>query len=184
MSLFKEYQSKQGDKMKVIFLDIDGVLNTAFSDNGSMLYKKHKPSEEYKNFSSYLAEHFNKTAIWSLNEIVKKTQAKIVISSVWRCETRDDLSIGKSWFPDKDTTIRDAIIGVTPQSFKIEDKYSIRGEEIQVWLDQHREVEKYAIIDDDSDMLLDQMSSFFKTEPYIGLTYQISLEIIKHLNNK
>jgi hypothetical protein len=33
----------------------------------------------------------------------------------------------------------------------------IRGEEIKAWLHQHPEVTRYAIVDDDSDMLPEQV---------------------------
>ena len=60
---------------------------------------------------------------------------------------------------------------------------SIRGDEIQEWLDEHPEVEKYAIIDDDDDMLPEQEENFFQTDFQTGLTDEIAKKVIKHLNS-
>ena len=54
----------------------------------------------------------------------------------------------------------------------------MRGEEIQKWLDETPEVEDYAILDDDSDMLSEQMDKFYHCDGYFGLSpnhlYRIS----------
>jgi hypothetical protein len=50
-----------------------------------------------------------------------------------------------------------------------------RGEEIDLWLHEHSEVERYAIIDDESDMLDEQMPSYFRTSFFEdGLTEEIA----------
>ncbi len=59
---------------------------------------------------------------------------------------------------------------------------STRGNEIQEWLDRHPEVEKYAILDDDIDMLHTQMPNFFKTNWSTSVTPEIIDNIKKHFN--
>jgi len=66
------------------------------------------------------------------------------------------------------------IIDITPHS-----SHRVLGVEIKEWLTDNifrltgikdYNFYKYAIIDDDSDMLLNQASNFFKTDNYSGLT--------------
>lgn len=56
------------------------------------------------------------------------------------------------------------IYGITPGTTK---RY--RGEEIQMWLDEHPEVTNYVIIDDDNDMLDSQESHLVQTSWYDGI---------------
>ena len=58
----------------------------------------------------------------------------------------------------------------------------VRGHEIQEWLDKHPEVTRYAILDDDSDMLPEQMPNFFKTTFQNGLIEDIAKKVTEHLN--
>lgn len=57
--------------MKIIFLDIDGVLATS-------------PCWNMKTDNKYNAYPFDKKAVKVLNKILKETDAKIVLSSDWK----------------------------------------------------------------------------------------------------
>ncbi len=62
--------------------------------------------------------------------------------------------------------------------------YPGRDEEIKAWLEQHPEVEKFAILDDvDLEQMEGLEEHFFQTEFEEGLTHEQSLKIIKHLSN-
>lgn len=67
--------------MKVIFLDIDGVLatNKEFSTNRTKFKKKYPEAEELR-----IPYPFNKDAVKVFNEILDATNAVIVLSSDWR----------------------------------------------------------------------------------------------------
>lgn len=138
--------------MKILFLDVDGVLNTTKSRS---LYALGKP---------YLKR---------LQEIVEKTDAKIVLSSTWR----------KSNYHLKRLQNRLSYRGLkiyshTPNLGKF------RGLEINQWLKDHfKDGDVYAIVDDDSDMMDYQLKNFFQTDPDYGLTKNIKHRIIYHLNN-
>ena len=56
---------------KVIFLDIDGVLNTKY-------WHAQKEKDQY-------GYTFDATAVANLAKIIEKTGADIVISSSWKC---------------------------------------------------------------------------------------------------
>lgn len=144
--------------MKVIFLDFDGVITTLKS--------------KYK---------LDLKALSLLKEIINATDAKIVISSSWRRHTLEDTI--KELQDTSDVRMNgiefpfiDRIIGITDRifGFALTDKEKhislLRGVEIREWLKEHPEVTNYVILDDDSDMLLEQANHFVKTDTYEGLT--------------
>lgn len=161
--------------MKVIFLDIDGVLNVI--------------PEGRDEFGSLFHPHF----VVNLKEIIEKTGAKIVMSSTWRMAGLT--KVQTMW------QIRDLpgeIIDITPCCSQLMRKNNLqhydnieRGHEIQDWLDQNQ-VDSYCIIDDDKDMLPDQLPFFVRTdhnkkhsdhvEGY-GLTKECSEKVINILNS-
>lgn len=158
--------------MKVIFLDFDGVITTKKSN--------------YK---------LDKRKLDLLGEIINTSDAKIVISSSWRRNTIEDTikylsTISYSvpfQFPFCDRIIG-ITIGITSRmySFKLQnpDKhYRVhRGLEIDKYLDEHPEIKKYVILDDDSDMLLYQLKYFIKTDGIKGLSKSNVIKAIQILN--
>jgi len=58
----------------------------------------------------------------------------------------------------------------------------IRGNEVKEWLDRHPEVDKYVILDDDSDFLEDQKPFFVQTNSDDGFSannYMAAEKILK-----
>lgn len=134
--------------MKVVFLDIDGVLNshrTCIAFGGI-------PHTTARNGRAALDE----VAIRLIGGIVRASGAKVVLSSTWR-KHADWLDYG----PALDLPIIDR----TPSGM------GPRGREIADWLADHPEVEQYAIIDDDSDMLLEQLPVFVHTSYAEGFSF-------------
>lgn len=136
--------------MKVLFLDIDGVVNCQNTfDN---LKDKVIPLDKYMCFL--------------VGKILLDTDCQLVLSSSWRGykdgEKEIERRIGK-------------IYDRTPY------KPGVRGNEIQAWLDGHLDVTKYAILDDDSDMLPWHLPSFFQTTWEHGLTDEIARSVTQHL---
>jgi len=128
--------------LKIIFLDIDGVLNSVASIIA--LYDDKPVRNE---------EGFDHVSVGLLKRLCKTTDAKIVISSTWRklytYEEFLEIFSRKGWqdFP---------MIGTTP----VNQSHGLcRGHEIKDWLDAN-EVETYIILDDDSDMLPEQNGNF------------------------
>lgn len=156
--------------MKVIFLDIDGVLNCGecFKSHRDDWEAKGKP-EVSKRWNMLEPVH-----IQHLNRIITETGAKIVISSSWRGDANTNSEL-------INTGVIGEIIGDTPRMPKMGGAETMeRGYEIQAWLDKHPEVDKFAILDDDSDMLPHQ--PLFKTSFKTGLTQEVADQVIKHLN--
>ena len=120
--------------MKVIFLDIDGVLVT----RNSIKY-------QYLNFPDDTSIRFSKNAVRNLNKLIHLTKAKIVISSTWRLfHSLEEL---QNIF--KKQGIKGEIISITSIDRAPVEEDIPRGQKIADWLAQHPEVEKYVIIDDD-----------------------------------
>ena len=156
--------------MKVIFLDFDGVITTYKS--------KYRLDEEKMK----LIEH-----------ICNKTDAYIVISSSWRMwtleDTIKDITDTSKWSVPVPFTPIERVVGVTSRmySFKGDDKKTHfrvpRGVEIERYLDEHEDIDKYVIFDDDSDMLLEQAPYFVKTNTEIGITEEDVKKAIEILNS-
>ncbi|MEG1009216.1 MAG: HAD domain-containing protein [Clostridia bacterium] len=164
--------------MKVIFLDIDGVLNT--NDYISALYTKHlyKSNHDKTAFNDTLYRDkygylFDPRTVTHLESICYKTGAKIVISSTWRLS---GLKTMQNMFRDR--KIEAEVIDITHCHVD-----RIRGKEIQQWLDNN-EIESYCILDDDSDMLQSQQNNFVLVDPEFGLTHELSEKCIKILDNE
>ena len=126
--------------MKVLFLDVDGVLNSTQRAKAGFSYETLDPR-----------------AIHWLQYIAANSVA-IVVSSSWR-----------NHYPKEELVerLRVPVFGTTPWL-----RGPPRGTEIAVWLGQHPSVDRYAIIDDDNDMLPVQQEHYVKTEHETGMQLQ------------
>lgn len=145
--------------MKVIFLDIDGVLNSEeFWKNEAQHVRKKKAIAEGRSHDEASAiANMDPNAVERIMRIVKETGAEIVVSSTWRFDDSICYKLRFMGIPQ--------IYGITPGTVK---RY--RGEEIKLWLDEHPEVIDYVIIDDDNDMLDEQDSHLVQTSWLTGIT--------------
>lgn len=149
--------SNRENKLKILFLDIDGVLNSVRSAIALNGY----PCRERCH------EKFDKVALALIRQACKKTGAKICLSSTWRIGIKNILKFGKE--------LDLPIIAKTPQLFMSRR----RGREIQEWLEDNQKVVcKYAIVDDDSDMLKEQLPFFVQTDNYEGLLYRDYVKLL------
>ncbi|MFK7695673.1 HAD domain-containing protein [Paenibacillus sp. HJGM_3] len=143
--------------MKLIFLDIDGVMNHRDYMVRSRLHHM---------------QEFCPVAVRNLREIVKRTGAKIVLSSTWR-KFKDIYHVMTCYDLDQ------YVIGKTPV---IEDV--IRGIEIKQFMDElNKPIESYVILDDDDDMG-DLLPHLVHCKDYSGLTDERREEAIALLNRE
>lgn len=147
---------------KIIFLDFDGVLNSArtiIAYGQGMLLPR----------SRFDDPKFDPVCVALVRALVEDTGAKIVISSSWRTgATLGELRLIFSLY-GWDT--QDSIIDVTPSFMNV-----TRGVEIHHWLENNA-WHDYVIIDDGDGFLAEQLPHVIKTDMYEGLTFQQFVQI-------
>lgn len=150
--------------MKIIFLDIDGVLNVYCESR-----------DEY-------GCSFHQEFVDNLKTIIDQTNAKIVISSTWR---HSGLEIIQEMWNHRN--LPGDVISITPDL-----RYEKRGYEIEKWLDTNSVV-NFVILDDDTDFLDSQLNQFVRTSENFehpdhiegcGLTKLCTIKAINILNNE
>lgn len=143
--------------MRVIFLDIDGVLNS--EAHLRKLDADHRALGHHDQCECYRLEHqIDDAAIQRLNRLVAETGSKIVISSSWR-KLLDPEELQRVL---TEHGLVAEIVGETPDGYN--DKALLeamgyydrifRGHEIDAWLQKHPEVDRFVILDDESDMAM------------------------------
>ena len=153
--------------MKVLFLDFDGVMDTAYYD--FVLAREGKPNrDDYGPI-------FDPKCVDHLRRIIDQTGASIVVSSTWKWfMTYTDIL--EMW---QVRNLPGRVIGVTP-TYKDKD----RGYEIDTWLDECDEECQYVIIDDlDGSNFSDrQIPHLLVVNPYNGLDDLIAERAVALLN--
>lgn len=157
--------------MKVIFLDIDGVIN---SEDFAIWIQDHP--EFCENGGHFWIDPQKIDMIVNLCE---ETGAKLVISSSWRGwslkATLEDFSTYRDL-----SRLNPYIVGVTPRFYMNSRMYMSRGDEIQYYLSTDQSITQYCIVDDDNDMLDSQKDNFVRTDFKTGLT-EDNIEQIKKI---
>ena len=149
---------------KVLFLDIDGVLNG---------HEKHL----YNNYCK-----LKESCFINLNKIIKETRCKIIISSAWRYIILDgEMTLrGFKYMLFTHGLCHDAeIIGCT----KRDDDIFLRDDQILDYVKEHG-IKNYIVLDDNPmDMDASKLNNrLIKTDEKVGLT-EIEVEkAIKLLN--
>ena len=162
---------------KIIFLDIDGVLNTQD-------WHSRKTNDTPRDEFGWV---FDPVAVENLAHIIKETGASIVISSSWKF-----LGIGKLRQMWKIRKLPGTILDITPNTVSDEmllnanlDEMELgvcRGNEIKEWLSRHKgEVSNYVIIDDFDDLLPEQEDHAILTDSLIGITGFDAMKAIRIL---
>ena len=177
---------------KIIFLDIDGVLN---SNDWYVRRKDHYEMDAVEN--QYPFYEFDPEAINRLNAIIELTNAKVVVSSSWRHgRSVEELqmildTVGFVGEVIDKTVHFGGIDGYTiPRGCEIEHWLEKKGfqrinwsiEKQQMYIDKSQ-VKNYIILDDDSDMLYTQKEHFIHTSWKSGLTDELMHKSIEILNS-
>lgn len=120
--------------MKVVFLDVDGVLN-------SNSFEEKLFNEE--GVRAFREDILDKRCIACLKQIIVKSGAEIVLSSSWR-----KIPKARERLVEQLSEYGLSIHSDTPYTGKE------RGDDITAWFNRHEDldIESYVILDDDSDM--------------------------------
>lgn len=153
--------------MKLIFLDIDGVLNS----HGQL--------------------DFEPDCIEQFNRILAATEARVVLSSSWRYLMLDQEGCPKSMTLSGFATMLRThhvkglhLIGHTEPDEAIGDEGPFRGPLIRKWMkdNRHKEWQRYVVIDDDNDGISECSLPFVMTDGNKGLTVESANDVIRALN--
>lgn len=174
--------------MKVIFLDVDGVLN---STRSMIAYHEEHLALSKAGLDIPLSVYhrIDPVAVRLLNRITDvNPEVKYVISSTHRKHIPDPLGNGRDM---KDMRkyfsllgLTGEVIGYTPVSAN-----GHRGTEINEWIcnerDHSDDLTHYVIIDDDSDMAEAQkLNHFVKTDAEVGFSYRNFKDVLRILECK
>lgn len=185
--------------MKLIFLDIDGVLNTLDTMHARHILSSRKMKKfdlKYDDpgirelIRDDFGHLFEDTSVMYLDALVTEFNAHIVISSTWRYS---GLSVMKQMWAKR--RLPGKVIGITPSmGYPIEDetygeeyRTTARGFEIKQFMCDIQKgttpithcdirtpqvIESYVIFDDDRDMLKEQWDNFVQCDVQHGLSYE------------
>jgi hypothetical protein len=175
--------------MKIIFLDIDGVicLSREWGSRVRKIKRWELEGGEGEPPATIRLDDFNKMSVDVLNDIILTSGADIVISSDWRLyATIDEM---KDLFHQ--FGVIKGPIDFTPVLQTTTKRSDIRVDEINLWLSKHPEVTKWVAIDDmDLGEKIGSVSSnsnggltnFVKTREREGLKQcNISIKILRYL---
>lgn len=161
---------------KIIFLDIDGVLNDINDMKNNIgitkkLFSRVYPKLDYDKKIEYISLNFSIEKIEILKEAIGRTSAKIVLTSSWRSLIVIEALVSKGL----------PVIGMTPYLNQN------RGKEIKEYL-KYNYCYSFCIIDDEMcDYEKEELTDYLvKTEGYNyrGLSYEHIEEIIEILTYK
>jgi|SRR5208282_981270 len=152
--------------MKIIFLDIDNVLNS----------DKYTESELYKQATAGMSDakimlvahhlHLDPDALALLNDLVARSGAEVVLSSTWRIK----------YSPEEVTEMlkgRGGNFTVTASTPRLErrmSEYFTRGQEIAAYLNKLKEKPEAFVILDDRDDMEKLKNNLVLTDPKYGIT--------------
>lgn len=153
--------------VRVIFLDIDGVLNSNFWN---------------ENHQTEISDGrlIDIEKIRLLSTLIKNTNAKIVLHSGWKFwfdsalhPLRKEAEHLKKLFQQEGLTLADVTSDHSTEEIRKSKKFSlVKASEILAWLDEHKEVNKWIVIDD-LDLHNPEIEAHqIKTDPHIGLTME------------
>lgn len=178
--------------MKVIFLDIDGVLNVE-NYYDSLIFHNQYCNTNIPIRDKY-GHVFDPNCVRYLEALCTKHNAKVVISSSWRYSGLKEM-IKLFKYRNINIDVIDITVCNASKNFKqqFEELSKLtkirfseridRGYEIQTYLNLNPEITNYVIFDDDSDMLESQKDHYVHCDEMYGIDYRCYQEADEILSN-
>jgi hypothetical protein len=144
----RDRRAGEGERVKLLFVDFDGVLNHL------AWVKQPRPRAP-----------FDPACLWRLGQICERTGASIVVSSSWRTPIRNGrLSWLRGLLAGAGLGARGHVVGMTPDH-----RYrGPRADEIRAYMAK-RPADRFAILDDDADAGEGLAQHFVQTDFERGL---------------
>ena len=163
--------------MNVIFLDVDGVLNSRFwNDTHQMEISK--------------GRYIDIENVRALAELVRKTGSQIILHSGWRfwfddnlAPTNEESQYLVNLLNNEGMVISGFTPDLTTEEIRKTKKFSkVKADEILTWLQKHPETENWVVLDD-LDLHNDIVEKHqVRTDPECGLTEEDVEKSVKILN--
>ena len=153
---------------KIIFLDVDGILNIHSESYYTRTLDKNDESRT-------IEEHLVKRLMW----ILEQTGAVIVVSSSWRLNM-DELQRDME---DAGFTMWNLVIGKTP-------RIRWRGDEIEDWISHHTDIENYVVLEDEIIDVCGEYCNAIPPENVVeidmetGITHATAMKAVEILTKK
>jgi hypothetical protein len=165
--------------MRLLFLDIDGVLNA------------HEPLDP-----EVMCGTFHPDKIMLLNQVLRQTDAKIVLSSAWRYLVhRGEMNLdGLEWLLRSHGVLAGRLHGITRKdserkTMSWDGTYASwvhgneRGKQIAEYLGNDRSI-PYAVVDDLDLGISDCGHPFVQTDGAVGLRIEEAQQLVKLLTER
>ena len=175
-------------KNKIIFLDIDGVLNNdTWMDGDRWNMLQAQASSPYTTRTQMWKPYwdFAPENVTVFNEFLDKTDASIVVSSTWR-KGKTPAELEEILFNNGNVNVIDRIIGKT-QDFYVGKRFSQhipRWKYIKRWMDENPIDDLTFIVIDDDPEAWEQGPQFIWTDPNVGFTKENALHGLTILNGE
>ena len=149
---------------KIVFVDVDGVLNTAFTERRIYCYT-----------------FVDTRKVLRLRDIVERTGAKIVLTSTWRIA---DTPIGEMCYDALKAEFERVRCPVWEDATPVLPGAK-RWQEINAWLLLHGEVDNFVILDDwGEEEFRPMINHLVRTDPFKGLIKERAELAIQMLGEK
>lgn len=160
--------------VKVIFLDVDGVLNS-IGNTIRVVNKLRRRKMPIRSLSMYYVP-FKRACLKNLARIVRRTGAKVVITSTWKTG-KESLAVLRARLAEYGVPVYDCTKMIGD-----------RGAEIKEWLSEKRDVSgvRYVVLDDEINDIVGYIgkAGVIEVDGECGLSFWDSLKAIDYLKGE
>ena len=160
--------------VKVIFLDVDGVLNS-IGNTIRVVKRLRRRKMPIRSLSMYYVP-FKRACLKNLARIVRRTGAKVVITSTWKTG-KESLAVLRARLAEYGVPVYDCTKMIGD-----------RGAEIKEWLSEKRDVSgvRYVVLDDEINDIVGYIgkAGVIEVDGECGLSFWDSLKAIDYLKGE